>query len=103
MRCCVIGGAGFIGRYLCEVLAESGREVLAIGRKPENSPCSRNTQYLSVDLTDTAKLRSALRECEEVVDLAYATVPKTSFSDPVFDLQSNLPRSVALMEELKNQ
>lgn len=37
-----------------------------------------------------------------MIDLAYSTVPQTSFSDPMFDLQSNLPRVVALMEELKH-
>jgi UDP-glucose 4-epimerase len=47
-------------------------------------------------------LRPMLATCDEVIDLAYATVPKTSYSDPMFDLQSNLPRVVALMEELQH-
>lgn len=40
-----------------------------------------------------------LQGCEEIIDLAYATVPQTSFADPVFDLQANLPASVGLLEE----
>lgn len=35
----------------------------------------------------------------EVIDLAYSTVPQTSFQDPVFDLLSNLPASVGLLQE----
>jgi UDP-glucose 4-epimerase len=34
-----------------------------------------------------------------VIDLAYATVPKTSFEDPLYDLTSNLPSSVTLLQE----
>ncbi len=109
MRCCVIGGGGFIGRNLCEALAASGRDVVAIGRKPEPSSQATNfsgfasgrVTYQSMDVNDVAALRSVLATCDEVVDLAYATVPQTSFIDPMNDLQSNLPRVVALMEELQ--
>jgi UDP-glucose 4-epimerase len=34
-----------------------------------------------------------------VVDLAYATVPKTSFDDPVHDVLVNLPSSVVLLRQ----
>jgi UDP-glucose 4-epimerase len=34
-----------------------------------------------------------------VIDLAYATVPKTSYGDPIFDLRANVPGSVSLLEE----
>jgi UDP-glucose 4-epimerase len=33
--------------------------------------------------------------------MAYSTVPKTSFGDPTFDLLSNLPSNVALLQEAK--
>jgi UDP-glucose 4-epimerase len=110
MRCCVIGGGGFIGRYLCETLAASGREVVAIGRKAEPSAAfgalpgfaSGLISYQSMDVTDIAALRPVLSTCGEVIDLAYATVPQTSFIDPMNDLQSNLPRVVALMTELQD-
>ena len=100
MRSCVIGGGGFIGRYLCEALAVSGRDVLVLGRKQNVQFIDNRIQYRAVDASDMAVLRPLLATCDEVIDLAYATVPKTSYSDPMFDLQSNLPRVVALMEEL---
>ncbi|MDO8458684.1 MAG: NAD-dependent epimerase/dehydratase family protein [Burkholderiaceae bacterium] len=110
MRCCVIGGGGFIGRNLCAALAASGREVVAIGRKAEPSSgfaglpsfVNGSVRYLSMDVNDIPALRTVLASSDEVIDLAYATVPQTSFIDPMNDLQSNLPRVVALMEELKN-
>ena len=110
MRCCVIGGGGFIGRNLCDALAASGRYVVAIGRKAAPSAAfaalpsvvSGRVTYQSMDVTDIAALRPVLSTCSEVIDLAYATVPQTSFIDPMNDLQSNLPRVVALMKELQD-
>lgn len=102
MRCCVIGGAGFIGRHLCAALAASGREVLAIGRGPGPECLMPGVGYLALDAGDRASLRRVLADCDELLDLAYATVPKTSYIDPSFDLMSNLPRVVGMMEELKD-
>ena len=110
MRCCVIGGGGFIGRNLCEALAASGRDVVAIGRRAEPSAAfaalpsfiSGQVSYQSMDVTNIEALRPVLSTCSEVIDLAYATVPQTSFIDPMNDLQSNLPRVVALMKELQD-
>lgn len=100
MRTCLIGGSGFIGRYLVEELLASGREVLVLGRKPSAPPNFNNkAEYVQCDVEDRALLRKHLERSDEVVDLAYSTVPKTSFLDPIFDLQSNLPSSIGLLEE----
>ncbi|GAA4373022.1 hypothetical protein GCM10023186_03140 [Hymenobacter koreensis] len=39
-----------------------------------------------------------MEEVQEVIDLAYATVPQTSFQDPVNDIMVNLPEAVRLFE-----
>lgn len=44
-------------------------------------------------------MRSLLDQVEEVVDLAYATVPKSSFEDPAFDLHANLPLAVNMLQQ----
>jgi nucleoside-diphosphate-sugar epimerase len=31
MKCCIIGGVGFIGEHLIQALLETGREILVIG------------------------------------------------------------------------
>lgn len=103
MRTCVIGGAGFIGRYLLETLISSGRDVLVIGRRGDR-PLNLNSRasYCSCDYGDRIKLRHYISDCDEIIDLAYGTVPKTSFENPIFDLQSNLPPTIALLEEAKS-
>lgn len=103
MRTCVIGGGGFVGSYLVDKLLVSGRDVLVLGRGSSRPSALRaQARYLSCDYGDRSGLRQAIADCDEVVDLAYATVPQTSFANPVFDLQANLPPSVTLLEEARD-
>ena len=37
MKCLVVGGAGFIGCYVSNMLVELGRTVAALGRAPAGS------------------------------------------------------------------
>lgn len=103
MRTCVIGGGGFLGSYIVPELLRSGRDVVVLGRR-STPPIGIDSlaQYVMCDYSCRESLRSVLSDCNEVIDLAYSTVPKTSFSDPVFDLQSNLPATVGLLEEVRN-
>lgn len=103
MQTCLIGGGGFIGKYLVDELIKSGREVIVLGRQPQPRYAINNKAiYAQCDYLDPKSLRLHLENSHEVVDLAYSTVPKTSFDDPIFDLQSNLPRCISLMEEISN-
>jgi len=98
MRCCLIGGSGFIGSHLAPLLAANGRRLTVVGRSAV--PLRKlppGAQYASGDYGDLQFLRKLLAQADEVIDLAYATVPQTSFADPVFDIQANLPPSVSLL------
>jgi len=55
--------------------------------------------YVSGDYADRAVLQAILKGTSEVIDLAYATVPQTSFANPIFDIVSNLPPSVGMLQE----
>ena len=99
-RCCVIGGAGFIGAHVTRLLANTGRTVVAFGRRRASEvELPANVAYVSGDYSDRAQLKELLAEASEIVDLAYLTVPKTSFADPVYDILANLPASVGLLLE----
>lgn len=98
-HCCVIGGTGFIGTYVVDALLSRGAQVTVIGRK--GSPTrqlSEKVRYISGDYGDRSFLFNVLRGVNEVIDLAYATVPKTSYDDPVQDIMSNLPSAVTLFD-----
>jgi len=99
-RTIVIGGSGFIGRHLTKQLIALGREVHVVGRKESTtSVLPDGCRYICGDYGNAHALREILSPECEVIDLAYSTVPKTSFEDPLYDLTSNLPSSVTLLQE----
>jgi UDP-glucose 4-epimerase len=96
----VIGGAGFIGRAVVAELLALGRQVVVLGREPVPKPLlPAGVRYVHSPAGDGgAALKQVLTEVDEVIDLAYATVPGTSFQDPVNDILVNLPEAVRLFE-----
>jgi UDP-glucose 4-epimerase len=99
-RTIIIGGSGFIGRYLSSLLLQAGREVVVVGRKESpSSVLPQGCQYVRGNYGEVETLRTILSPECDVIDLAYSTVPKTSFEDPLYDLTSNLPSSVRLLQE----
>ena len=100
MRSCVIGGAGFIGVHVTRLLAESGRDVVVLdSRDQPGAPLPARARFVKGDYGDRAVVEQVLEGVGEVIHLAYATVPQTSFEDPIHDLLSNLPETVQLLQE----
>lgn len=97
---CVIGGAGFIGRFIVEELLRQGnRQVVVVGREDSAPHLPAGVRYVQHPPTATAELLiQTLSSVDEVIDLAYATVPQTSFQNPVNDILVNLPEAVRLFE-----
>lgn len=98
MKCCVIGGAGFMGTYVTRLLAESGRDVVVVDTREPATPLPPRARFVSGDYGDRAFVERVLVDVGEVIHLAYATVPQTSFEDPIHDLQANLPETVQLLQ-----
>jgi UDP-glucose 4-epimerase len=102
MQTALIGGGGFIGRHVAQVLAAANQPVVVLGRRPtapEGLPAS--VEYKSFDYGDRAALAALLPQCQAVIDLAYATTPQTSFADPVADLVGNVLPGVGLLEAVR--
>lgn len=93
----LIGGAGYIGAQLAAELAATGRRVTVLGRKlvpvRELAP---GVSYSQGDFADPKVLDSLLDDHQEVVHLAYASVPNTTFDDPLGELLQNLPPAMGL-------
>ncbi|NYT46275.1 NAD-dependent epimerase/dehydratase family protein [Alcaligenaceae bacterium] len=100
-RTLVIGGAGFIGSHLvCRLLATGIREVTVVGRsRSPKFTLPKGVRYIAGDAGNSVFLEDLLADSDEVIDLAYATVPKTSFDDPVHDVLANLPATVSLLKQ----
>jgi UDP-glucose 4-epimerase len=97
----VIGGGGFIGSHLIPKLLATGRYVTVIGRRKTLSyALPERSTYVPGDFGTHDLISSLLERHEEVVHLAYATVPNTSFDNPLADLQQNLLPTVQLFSEV---
>ncbi len=62
--CCVIGGTGFIGSFVVNVLLSEGRKVIVVGRNEHPTRhLPDNVKYIPGDFGDTYFLRGVLTEC----------------------------------------
>lgn len=93
--CCLIGGGGLIGSRLVPRMLAAGREVIVLDRKAPLRPIP-GVEYMVGHYADLVVFDRVMRRSEEIVDLAYASQPKTSFDEPLADLEENVPPAVAL-------
>lgn len=102
---CVIGGAGFIGRAVVEELLLRGdRRVVVVGREQEAPHLPAGVRYVHHPPETSDELMAHTLSCvDEIIDLAYATVPQTSFQNPVHDILVNIPETVRLFEQASKQ
>lgn len=95
--CLLIGGGGYIGSFLVPMLLATGRRVTVLGRRPLPSyPLPAGSDYVQGCFSDSRLLGNLLDKHHEVIHLAYATVPNTSFDNPLGDLLQNLPPTVQI-------
>ncbi len=100
-RTLVIGGSGYIGQYLLPLLLASGRGVTVLSRNTTtNADKLENVKYVDGDFGDLSQISQLLDKHNEVIHLAYATVPNTSYENPLGDLLENLPATVQLFSEI---
>lgn len=91
------GGAGFIGERLVPILLGSGRRVTVLGRSAvPRTALPAGVEYVTGDFGCAELIRPLLAAHSEVVHLAYATVPNTSYDNPLGDLLENLPPTVQM-------
>ena len=97
----VIGGGGFIGSPLVRLLANAGRKVTVLGRRKQAEiSLQEGIAYVQGDFANLELIRRLLDDHDEVINLAYASKPNTSFANPIADLQDNLQATVQLFLEV---
>lgn len=99
-QCLVVGGAGFIGFHLVShLVVAGGRSVVVTGRSARPKfDLPAGACYQQVQSDDLDAYARLLDDSDEVVDFAYASVPQSSFDNPVRDVLANLPFNVALIK-----
>jgi UDP-glucose 4-epimerase len=104
MTSLVIGGNGFIGTHLVELLRMSGGKVRVLDHcTPRDDFDWAYVQYQCGAISNPDDLDRALDGVDVVYHLASTTVPGTSNADPVADIQGNLVASVRLLDAMRTR
>jgi UDP-glucose 4-epimerase len=95
----VTGAQGFVGRVLTRLLERSGRTVIALDTRAENSSGGARATKVVCDIRHHEELESVFRRerIDEIVHLA-AILPTAAQKDPVRATEVNVVGSLHLLE-----
>ncbi|WP_170426147.1 NAD-dependent epimerase/dehydratase family protein [Ruegeria arenilitoris] len=101
MKVLVIGGCGFIGSHLVDVLQERGHRVRVFDRQPERfrEPL-KGVEYQFGNFGDRMAVIEALSGVDAVAHLVSTTFPGTADLDPITDVQDNLIGTLSLLDAM---
>jgi UDP-glucose 4-epimerase len=100
MKVLILGGSGFLGSYVVDEFIAAGCDVVSLDRYQERfRPLPGKAEYCQADFGNRGVLDDVLRSgVDVVVHLVSSTIPQSSNEDPIFDVQSNLVESIALLQ-----
>jgi UDP-glucose 4-epimerase len=99
LKTLVLGGNGFIGTHLVDVLLDRGCFVRIYSRSPNRFRATpRDAEHVEGELGNHGLIREAVEGIEVVYHLVSTTLPKTSNDDPIYDVRSNLIDSLQVLE-----
>lgn len=102
MRCLVLGGVGFLGSHLVQLLVKE-RFTVRVFDLPGQAARRLGSVLEYIDLVEGdfrrgQELAAAVEGCETVFHLVGTTVPSSSNRDPVYDVESNVAGTLRLLE-----
>jgi UDP-glucose 4-epimerase len=103
MQILIIGGNGFIGSHLTDLLVAKGQSVRVYNHSTNPYLNPRNeVEYIYGDFGDRDLLKSALKNIDIVYHLISTTVPSTSNDNPIGDINANIVNTIAMLENCIN-
>lgn len=101
-RALILGGCGFIGSHVADVLHERGVPLRIFDRQSERFRAPlRNAEYIHGDFRDRALLAEAMTGVDRVYHILSTTFPGTANFDPATDVVDNLVGTIALLDIMK--
>src|SRR5262245_658106 len=91
MTCLVVGGAGFIGRFVVKALIAAGIRTIVADVVVAEGP-----EFRLMDLRQRPSIQEALAGVDCVIHLAWSTVPASATARPAKDLRDNVLGSLQL-------
>jgi len=109
MHALILGGSGFIGSSVADVLCASGAEVTVLdglmektgGRKQNVTQLLEKICFIESPIEYYDELESILNTADIIIDSMAWTAHHAALSDPFYDLKLNLKAHIFLLEKLK--
>jgi len=106
MKYLVLGGGGFIGSHVCDMLLKAGHEVRIFEKehvsKENIAHLISDVEWVEGDFTNQTHIKEIVKGIDIVIHSIGTTHPRTSNENPVYDISSNLISSLHLLAEAKN-
>ena len=103
MRVLVLGGSGFIGSHVSELLIGLGHHVTVFhqsgGRAKNLEHIKNDFKVIRGDFNNENDLVNAVKDIDVVVHCLSSTLPGNSLSNPAYDVQMNVISSINLFDQ----
>ncbi|WP_291841587.1 NAD-dependent epimerase/dehydratase family protein [Maricaulis sp.] len=96
----LIGGTGFLGRHVCEVLAANKLETVSVSRRPDTEFLAEHAPGVRGVRTDDPALSDILRQAEHVLYFAHRSRPAIHAEGPRMEVSTNLSDVAAFLHTL---
>lgn len=107
MKILILGGGGFIGSTIADLLLLDGHE-LRIFERPRVTPYrkfaeSERVEWITGDFSSTHDVSDAINNMDVILHLVSTTLPKNSNDDPIYDVQSNVVATLQMLNAMVAQ
>lgn len=98
----VLGGGGYIGSHLVEALLSKGYFVKVFDRNPIKfiNQTKNKLEIIAGDITSDEDIANAITDCDICFHLIATVLPSSSNLNPIFDIETNLVRSIKLLDHI---
>lgn len=100
----ILGGSGFIGRHVAQLLVKKGHSVILASRGPARLALPPNlepqVEWRHFEL-ERANWESLVQGVDVIHHYAWSSIPSTATADPAADLSSNVLSTLGLMDALR--
>lgn len=99
--CLILGGAGFIGSHIADILKKNGYVARVFDCVDKLPPLleDKSAELVQGDFFNFTQWDTLLKDVDYVFHSLSTTIPSTSDSDPVYDIQTNVIGNVRFLNE----